>query len=384
MFGKLSRLAPVGAFLGLLLLAPPGFAAPSAKAVADALAAAFTTGGKTEASYEAATTSGDQITITGFKVVQPERKGREIDIPTITVNGAADRPVGGFTAASIVFANGTATYRQSTIAWQTATVEEATIPGASELAKLNDTFRPFARSSVTGISIARPELTQPVAVAKVDTAMGADAEGQFNAVTVAATGIVIPASALDQPELQGMLQGLGYADLTASAQLDAAFDAAADTFTLNTMTLDVGEVGKLMVSGKFSHVKVHAAPPATDAAATTPASRAPALDALTVRLDNSGVVERALDMQAKLIGTSREDVAGQWPMLLMFLIGDAGGMDFQEKLMAALTEFLKDPKSLTITMAPAQPVPIDQLARAAAKDQTKVPAMLGVSVTANN
>jgi hypothetical protein len=384
MRSSVSRLAGAGVFASLLLWASGVLAAPDPKAVADALAAAFSTGGKTQASYAGATVSGGDITITDFKVIQPDRKGREIDVPSVVVTGAADRPGGGFTAARIVFNDGKATYRQSTIAWQAATIEEVTIPPAAELAKLNDTFRPFARSSVVGISITRPELTQPIAVAKVDSVMAADAQGQFNGITVNASGIVIPASALDRPELQGMLQGLGYADLTATAQLDAAFDSAADTFTLNSMMLDVADVGKLAVTGKFSHVKVHPSGDQAGGSGTPPSRDAPMLDAMTVRLDNAGVIERALDMQAKLLGTTRDDVAGQWPMLLMFLIGDAGGMDFQEKLMGALTAFLKDPKSLTVTLAPTAPVPLDQLARTVFKDQAKVPELLGVDITANN
>ncbi len=54
-------------------------------------------------------------------------------------------------------------------------------------------------------------------------------------------------------------------------------------------------------------------------------------------------------MQAQILGTTRDDVAAQWPMALMFLMGDVGGMEFQQKVQTAVTTFLKSPKSLTVT-----------------------------------
>ena len=113
----------------------------------------------------------------------------------------------------------------------------------------------------------------------------------------------------------------------------------------------------------------------------TPAPKqAPSLDELTVRFDNAGVIERALDMQAQTLGTTRADVAIQWPMLFMFLVGDAGGQDFQQKVQTALTTFLQSPKSLTITLAPAAPVPFNNVAETLAKDQTKLPDLLAVDI----
>ena len=57
---------------------------------------------------------------------------------------------------------------------------------------------------------------------------------------------------------------------------------------------------------------------------------------------------------------------------------------FTEKTVAAVTAFLKDPKSITITAKPAAPVAVQQLLEI---DQTNPGAaidMLGVSVTAND
>ncbi len=382
MLRKASHLAAFGSFLIAILAAAGAAAAPDAHAVADALVAAFGASGKAQASYADATVSGDTIIITGFKAVQPKRTSRDIDIATIVVSGAAERQPGGFTATSIAFNNGTAKDRTSTVAWQTAVVANAVVPTADEIKGLSNKILPFSTATVSGITISDPQLAQPIDVAKVDFTMGADANGEPNSVTFTTTGVHLPASAFSTPEVRGMMQGLGYTDLVLSVALDAGFDTAADKFALRGFTLDVTDVGKLAITGAFSDVKVHGMVGAsTDG--TPAAKQSPSLDALSIRFDNAGVIERALDMQAQILGSSREDVAAQWPMLLMFLIGDAGGMDFQQKVQTALTDFLKDPKSLTITLAPPAPVPFGKVAETLNADQTKLPELLGVDIAVN-
>ena len=381
MLRKASRSVAFGSLLIVLSTAGSAMAAPDAHAVADAFVATFGATGKATASYAEATASGDTITITGFKATQPDRAGREIDVPTIVISGAADRQPGGFTATHIVLTDGSATTKQNKVAWQTATVDDAVIPTVDEIKAMSDTFRPFSKASITGISISAPELAEPIAVGQADVSMGADASGHADSMLFTTTGIVVPASALDAPEVQGMMQELGYTDLHIATTVDVAFDSTADTFTLRSFGIDVTDIGKLVISGKFSRVKVHGMIGA-DGAKTdkTP----PMLDGLTIRLDNAGVVENVLAMQAKQLQTTPDVIAGQWPMLLMLFMGDTGGMAFQEKVQTALTTFLQSPKSLTITMAPAEPVPFDKVLNTLAEDRNSLPDLLAVDITANN
>ncbi len=382
MLRKVSRLAAFGSFLIAILAAAGASAAPDAHAVADAFVAAFNANGKAVATYGNATANGDTVTVTDFKAVQPKRRGRDLTVATIEMTGVAERQPGGFTTASMTFSDGSASYRQGVVKWQTAVVNDAVIPTPDEVHSLSNKYLPFSTASVSGVTISGPELAQPIDVAKVDLAMAADANGEPDNVTFTTTGVHLPASAFSAPEVRSMMQGLGYTDLVLSVTFDAGFDTAADKFTLRSLAVDIADVGKLKVTGAFSAVKVHGMVGAR--ADGKPAPRqSPDLDALTVRFDNAGVVERALDMQAQILGTTREDVAAQWPMLLMFLMGDAGGMDFQQKVQTALTDFLKSPKSLTVTLAPASPVPFAEVAKTLDANQTKLPELLGLDISVN-
>jgi hypothetical protein len=382
MLRKASRLAACGSLVIALLAATSACAAPDAHAVADALVATFGASGKAEATYADASATGDTITITGFKAIQPKSTSRTVTVAAIVIAGAAERQPGGFTAASMTFNDGSASGRQGKVTWQTAVVANAVIPTADEVKSLSNKYLPFTTTTVSGIAISDPDLAQPIDVARVDLAMAADASGEPNSVTFNTAGVHLPASAFDAPEVRDMMQSLGYTDLVLSLTFDMGFDSTADTLTLRSMALDIADVGKLAISGAFSDVKVHDMV-GTGSDGTPATKQSPSLDRLTVRFDNAGVVQRALDMQAQILGTTREDVANQWPMLLMFMMGDAGGMDFQQKVQTAVTDFLKSPTSLTVTLAPPAPVPFDTVGETLDADQTKLPELLGADISVN-
>jgi hypothetical protein len=108
------------------------------------------------------------------------------------------------------------------------------------------------------------------------------------------------------------------------------------------------------------------------------------LESLSIRFDNAGVVERALDMQAKMMGASREDIVAQLNGALPFMLNAINNPAFQEKVAKAGQAFLSDPKSLTITLNPAQPVPFKDITDNAMSAPQTLPDMLGIDVTANN
>ena len=373
-----TRLVAFGSFSIAILAAANAAAAPDAHAVADALVAAFDANGKFVASYGDAAANGDTITITGFKAVQPKRSGRDLTIATIVIAGAAERQPGGFTAASMTFNDGSVTYRRERVAWQTAVADNAIIPTAEETRTPGSIFVPFTKASIGGVAISNPYLVQPANVAKVDMATTADDQGHLTGVTVDAKDVHVPTSAF-VPEVRDTLQSVGYSDLVVSVSADAGFDTGADILTLRALTADVADVGKLTITGAFSNMKIRDLL-GIGAVGKTAAKQLPNIDGLTVSFHDAGVVNRALDMQAKIVGMTREDMANQWPMLLMFLIGDTGGMDFQQKVQTALTDFLKSPKSLTVTLAPPAPVPFDAVAKTLDKNQTKLPELLGIDI----
>ncbi len=380
-----ARCWAAGSFFLVAALAAAGAeAAPDPRAVADALVADFTATGKAVASYEKAVADGDTITISGFKATQPDRKGRELVLPAIVVTGAAARPDGGFSVAHMSLDGGSASYRGNTAAWQTATFDDVVIPAADAVKGAGTPIRPYGTATIAGITISGPAFVQPQAIAKVDLAMTADASGAASGLTASTSGVTVPVASLGVPFVREIILGFGYTELVVSANLDVGIDTARNTVNLRSLSVDVADVGKLQASGTFSNVRFHDVLGFEQPGKTAAERTAPLLDGLTVRVVNSGGVDHVIQMQAQMLQIPPDSMIMQWQALLPLMMGDTGGEAFQQKLDAALGEFLKSPKSLTITMAPTAPVPIGKVVQTLRRDRSSFPDLLAVDVTANN
>jgi hypothetical protein len=162
--------------------------------------------------------------------------------------------------------------------------------------------------------------------------------------------------------------------------VEGGYETGSDRLTLRNFAMDAPEVGKFSLAGTFSGVK--ASELADNASPDALANGK--LENLTIRFDNAGVVERALDMQAKMMGASREDIVAQLNGALPFMLNAINNPPFQEKVAKAAQAFLTDPKSLTITVSPAQPVAFQEIMGSAMSAPQSLPDMLAIDVTANN
>jgi hypothetical protein len=147
---------------------------------------------------------------------------------------------------------------------------------------------------------------------------------------------------------------------------------------LRSFTIDVDDVGKLAVDAKLSGI------PLTDLTNEEAAKKVLAtgkLESFHFRFDNSGVVEKLLKMLAEQSGAKPEEVVGQFMQpILAFL---AGNQAFQDKVSAAISTFIKDPKSIAFSATPSQPVPFPAIIGAAAAGPQIIPDMIGANITAN-
>jgi len=133
-----------------------------------------------------------------------------------------------------------------------------------------------------------------------------------------------------------------------SIALDGGYEHTTDTLTLRTLTIDTADVGKLAIDGKFSGVPLSKL---TDGNATQDLASKGKLESFHLRFDNSGIVEKVLDMQAQQSGVKRADIVTQFTGALPLLLNVVGNQAFQDKIATAVTAFLNDPKSITLSAA---------------------------------
>jgi hypothetical protein len=364
----------------LLSAAVAANAAPAPEAVGAALAAAVGAEGTGTLTFASATASGDSITLSDVKVVSPH-SDETVTIPAIVLSGVADRQPGGYTATALTFDKGSAVARGRTLTWATGAMAAVTIPTPAEM-KTAAVLRPFKSMTVASISITGKDFATPATIASVETAFGDVVGDAPSSVHVHVANIQIPAGAITNSLAGAVIGMLDYKSFQADLTVDTTYDAAAHTGELKSLTLDIANVGKLTIAVKASGVS----PDAIAAKAGAPKTHTGMkLDAVSLRLDNAGVIERLLDMQAKMLGGSRDDVrqmvlTGALPFALSFVDSAA----FRDKFTAATDAFLKDPHSFTIALAPAEPMLFGTVVQTALHKPGTLPDVLNATVQANN
>ncbi len=372
------RFAMGGAAVILVYGAAPAFAA-DANQIAEALVAAMTASGESKVTYDNASAAGDDVSITNLQVSGDD--GSAITIPTVFITNAQPRDPGGFTANAISFDNAKMISEDNTITWGSASATDTLVPSAAEI-KSKAKVRPFSTMNIANMKVSGGDLPVPLEIANIGVAVDLDEGGlpRDFALNVASINISPELVANADSDFKQLAEGLGYDSFVINVQVEGGYETAKDRLTLRTFAIDAPEVGKFSLAGTISDVK--ASDLATDQSPDALANGK--LENLTIRFDNAGVVERALDMQAKMMGASREDIVAQLNGALPFMLNALNNPSFQEKVAKAAQTFLSDPKSITITASPAAPVPFQQIMGSAMTAPQSLPDTLALDVTANN
>jgi hypothetical protein len=375
---KLRRFALGGVAICLAYGTGTAFAA-DANQIADALVAAVTASGESQASYDSASAAGDDVTIANLKVTGKDGEG--ITIPTVFITNAQPRDPGGFTADAMSFDNATMVSDKNTITWGSASVADATVPSADEI-KSKAKIRPFSKMDIATLKVSGGELPVPLDIASVGVTLDLDDGGLPRDFSFDMNSISVPAELIAQADddFRQLMEGLGYTSLMLNVAIEGGYETGADRLSIRNFAIDAADLGKFSFSGIIAGVK--ASELAGDAGSDAFANGK--LENLAIRFDNAGVVERALDMQAKTMGATREDIVAQLNGALPFMLNAINNPAFQEKVAKAGQAFLADPKSLTITANPAQPVPFQEIMGNAMSAPQTLPDILAIDVTANN
>lgn len=319
--------------------------------------------------------------LSDIRIADADGSGPEITIPAITVTGAEERPEGGMTIETLSFDGGTAKARGTTATWTTAAMSNVIIPSPEEVtARLP--LRVFERMTVEKSQISGGRISQPIDVGSAEILIS-DAAGGPGEFTLNASAVRIPAAMLSESAAGAVIAMLRYDEFLADVEVRSVYDPATDEGTLETFRIDVPSVGAITLAGRASGFSI--ADITSPDEETAKAARANAkLAHFSFRLDNAGFVERMLDMQADMLGGTRDDVrnalvGGALPFALSFIKNE----EFRKEFQTEIGTFLAEPKSLTITANPPEPVPLGQALRSALRAPATIPDLLAPTVSAN-
>jgi len=208
------------------------------------------------------------------------------------------------------------------------------------------------------------------------------------------SNIVIPEGVISMMDQQGILKQLGYSGLTFDLTGDGKMDVNSGKLGLD---YNFGLIGKDMGNLRFgfgvADVPIAAyaelqksqqtgAPP--DFTAMMPELQSVLVNGLTFRFEDSSITKKLLPLIAAMQGTTADALVANAGAMVQLGTMSLNNPAFSTQVVTAVNNFLKDPKSITVSLKPAAPLKVQELMTLNPNNPGEAITKLGVTVTSND
>ena len=158
------------------------------------------------------------------------------------------------------------------------------------------------------------------------------------------------------------LADFGYSKIDLGLTAASRYDAKAQTYVLDDMTLTGVDIGSFRVTGTFAGLDPKVLGSGEPAARFTAMSKGQVAK-LTLRFANDSIVDRAISYFGRTQNRSPEDIKRQYAgMVTGFGPQVLGGTEAARKIAAAVADFVNNPSSIAMTLtARGAPIPFTEL-----------------------
>jgi hypothetical protein len=350
-----------------------------ANAVAKALGMSFAQGREDAVSFAEAFERGGQVVIKDLSVGLPEGAGTAKFTETV-LDAPVENGDGTIQAASVTVTDGTIAGDDVNGAISSAVMTDVTILTADIIKAGNlDQGILYRTAAITGFRVIPDDEFGEITIEKVEMETGNVVDYQAQASRGAVTGIRIPAQSAPPGPMSP--QALGYEEIILDANWDGARDPDSQVATVETFAITLRNGGSLSISGALGNVP--AARPKEPQESMMLLSQL-TVQSLKVHYSDNSLAGKILEAAAVKQGTTRELYAQQLAGALPFFLSMIQNPEFQNKVAAAVGQFLTDPKSLTISVQPERPISGAELLGLVQTAPQTLPDVLGASIEANN
>ncbi|WP_025091365.1 hypothetical protein [Brucella intermedia] len=369
--------------------------AADANAVAERIKALYAKQGG-ELSFANVQASGSDIVLQGTKIKLPTIGEKETAIGDVTLQNVQDAPDGGYSIEQV-------TVPDLTLAGETDKNDKAEMKGLalqnvhipSEKAKGPlDSVVMYDKLKVDEILFGTPGKDGATVKGfdlSLDTTNKTEKIGYvWTIANIDATfekGGKNPLAPLDMNTFNGSLTSKG------------SWSPASGDTSLDQLELEAKELGKINITGSLggydlafleavqkTQENMSKADADKDAAGLAILGLAEQLNLknLSIRFDNDTLTQKVLDYYAKQQGADGKQLGEQMKMMVPLMATQLKNPEFAQQLKVAADKYFTDPKSLTISASPDQPVTFASIVATASLDPTKIIQLLKISVDANN
>jgi len=185
---------------------------------------------------------------------------------------------------------------------------------------------------------------------------------------------------IDDPDADAVLGGLGIEKIVFNQDIHIDWDESTGDVTIDRLVVDLGRFGKasgrMQIGGVPRFVLEN---PENPEALMVTAN----LKSLELDFENAGVVEATVAMWARNDGTSENEAKTAILLQLLEALTPFASKEFLSEVEAELSDFLENPKSFHVTLKPANPLPVAQIAAGFMTSPQTLPQLLGLTIEAN-
>lgn len=395
---KLNRsIGVVLASTTFLSFAGSAFALDGADVLAKINALYALQGGKVEAASTAV--EGSNVKLSGVTVSFAGMDGKSFPLGDVTLENVEEAD-DGYNIEKIAFPNVNTTQEGVTFTASDISIGGVYVPNEPKAGTIESMM--LYQNFVAGPMAATKDGKQVFALEGIEANLNtAEDQSKFD-FDATVSGINVDLSTAPDPKAQEAISALGLQTLNGEVTMKGSWTLADGKFELSEYAFDFENVGRLDVRFSLSGYTldfIKAMQDAIKAAETNPdkaaAQQAMGMSMLglaqqlsyngaSIRFDDAGITAKALDFAGKQQGVDGKQMAQSLKGMMPMMLGAMNMPDLQKQIESAVGAFLDDPKSLTISANPAQPLPAPQIMGAAMGDPANLVKTLNVQVTAND
>jgi len=381
----------------LATLASPAFALDGADLLAK-LNATYATSGVSISSSNIAV-DGSTVTLEGTEM-KATGSPKPFQLGTVTMEGVEEDGDGGYTIDTVSFQDVNVTEEETTVSAKDLALSGVTIPGTVVPGTLESLLMyESATSGPVNVTAKGKEVVSMSGMEANIKRMDGDAGIEFDATL---SDLKADLTSVEDPKAKDALAKLGMQTLDGEISMTGSWELASGKFAIDEYTFDFKDVGRLNLALEFSGYTLdflkgmqeaikaaEANPNKEEANAAMGMSMMGLVQQLTfnsasISFEDASITKKLLDYAGGEQGVSGDQMAQSLKGLVPIMLAQLNMPELQNQIAAAVNTYLDDPKSITISAEPKEPVPFPMIMGAAMGAPNTIPQVLGVTVTAND
>ncbi|WP_430440611.1 hypothetical protein [Shinella sp.] len=381
----------------LASLASPAFALDGADLLAK-LNATYATSGVTISSSNVAV-DGSTVTLDSAEL---KATGSEapVKLGTITMDGVEEDGEGGYTVETVSFQDINVTEADATVSAKDIAINGVIIPGTVVPGTLESLLMyESATAGPVSVTSKGKEVFSMSGMEANIKRMDADAGLEFDATL---SDLKADLTSVEDPKAKDTLAKLNMQTLEGKVSMSGSWELASGKLAVDEYAFDFKDVGRLNLALEFSGYTLdflksmqeaikaaEANPNKEEANAAMGMSMMGLVQQLTfnsasISFEDASITKKLLDYAGSEQGVSGDQMAQSLKGLIPIMLAQLNMPDLQNQIAEAANTYLDDPKSITISAEPKEPVPFPMIMGAAMGAPQTIPQVLGVTVTAND